>query len=1439
MEVLNEVGEMWDDLTDIDRSAISTALGGTYQRNTLMAIFENWNEVKEAQEVAADSAGSTERKYADYMESIEAHLNQLKTTWSEFLVNLQVSGVANNFLDALNGLVKILDFLINKTPAATFAITALTAALVRLGAIKLNDLAKSMAKIVESSTKAGSSGKGGFFSGLFSFMSGKDKTASSTAKGLTTVGTAAQAAGTGAKAGAVGFAALGKAITSVVLPLAAISLALWAVPKILDAIIVTNDELAESMEEHIAQAEQYQTEIDEANQQRTENLQEQEILQAKINSGTATKEEKEKVEALQKQNTILEEQIKLKEQMRDLENQEATKDQQQMFKNEFNLEGQSALSSIWSFLSGEGSGENKVKNQVETYKSYLAQIDEANRKASDAKTEYERDGWLKEVEFLEGRATTAYEDLLKVYEEWNDVDLQDDELNKVKDSMMDIIETIPTLSNRATTLGEVMSGSMDNAEVSAESLSSTIKEIAGMEIVPRDAKDMEEWLNSLSSTDLTVLQRGLELAGASANVLGQVLSTMSQDDAMTYMTALVKNFTGEINNATEATDLFKKALETDYNEDFKNQLQMMDYIEQSRKSGVKNRQAYNAALQGVFGTTNEDLIDFNKLNAFDRFFNGQSFNIEAFVAELKEAGSAYAEVTGSIEDSDLNISIKDFSALAESVGMTETQLSSVLTMMSVSGDFAITGTVSALDKQFQSLSESIEKSDELLGKLHSLNLEGQIDNGIWSDENESKLRSYVDEFNSLFGDSLGVNIEIGADANVDELNAAYQDALTYTTKIKELFDPENNTWDFSSILQNLQEQNIEGLEIDIDEGSIQVNTQEAAQALQEQIKESLTSGINNQQLADSLLANLFDNVNITGVTEGATSAINTWINSVDTTLSTSGLAMGEAMNETNEQLGTTIELSEDVNGKVTDVTQSINNLNNQSLSSVQSQITGLSTAAIPAITTFSTLRGILSSINGTNVNVKVNTTKSGGDADGEVVPKYANGTGALGGKPLRRKNGGQAIVGEEGRELVIDKHGKQRIVGANGAELTHLNAGDTVIPHNVTEMALSGQIGTYAGGGQTSGIMTYGGTGTINVGKVESLYTTGSYIGGKGSSSGGGTKSSGGSSSSSSTETSDDPAEDLIAELKHRLNMQYITEKQYVDELTKIWQQYYKGKEEFRDKDWQLEEEIYKLRQQFVDEQIDTLEYQNGLLERTYGTEQDQVINLKRMQDYAHQQADALRARGFDDLSPEIREWSEKWWKWQDEIDDLNHQMFENMIDDSNHYVDILDEQLSRIPDFVKDGVMTTNEVFDKAKEYADSKIDIYEQKVIQYYNQLADIEAERQRLIREDYSKNKKMIQELESDAEKLKTNIVDAAEEIRQIKLDEIQEDLDAQEELRTAIREYAEEQIDLLQEKIDLLEKENEEKEKANELEQLQQNLENARNNRYKRVYHRDTG
>ena len=70
MQILQEVGEGWSKFTDIDKSAIATALGGTYQRNTLMAILENWDEVSKAQDVAANSAGTSAQKYDIYLNSM-------------------------------------------------------------------------------------------------------------------------------------------------------------------------------------------------------------------------------------------------------------------------------------------------------------------------------------------------------------------------------------------------------------------------------------------------------------------------------------------------------------------------------------------------------------------------------------------------------------------------------------------------------------------------------------------------------------------------------------------------------------------------------------------------------------------------------------------------------------------------------------------------------------------------------------------------------------------------------------------------------------------------------------------------------------------------------------------------------------------------------------------------------------------------------------------------------------------------------------------------------------------------------------------------------------------------------------------------------------------------------------------------------------------------
>lgn len=88
--------------------------------------------------------------------------------------------------------------------------------------------------------------------------------------------------------------------------------------------------------------------------------------------------------------------------------------------------------------------------------------------------------------------------------------------------------------------------------------------------------------------------------------------------------------------------------------------------------------------------------------------------------------------------------------------------------------------------------------------------------------------------------------------------------------------------------------------------------------------------------------------------------------------------------------------------------------------------------------------------------------------------------------------------------------------------------------------------------------------------------------------------------SSSSSSTSSDPLKDAFTQeyntLKHNLEMDYITEKQYYDSLAALNRKYFAGKEEYLDEYRQYEEEVYKgLKSYYTDyaeSQMDLLESQ-------------------------------------------------------------------------------------------------------------------------------------------------------------------------------------------------------------------------------------------------------
>lgn len=108
-DVLNDVAGKWKELDATQRSQIATALGGTRQKEIVLALMENWDRVAKYVKISEQSAGSASEKMQYYLESVEAATNRLKATWEDFVYSkgtvkflTGVINIATSLLDILN-----------------------------------------------------------------------------------------------------------------------------------------------------------------------------------------------------------------------------------------------------------------------------------------------------------------------------------------------------------------------------------------------------------------------------------------------------------------------------------------------------------------------------------------------------------------------------------------------------------------------------------------------------------------------------------------------------------------------------------------------------------------------------------------------------------------------------------------------------------------------------------------------------------------------------------------------------------------------------------------------------------------------------------------------------------------------------------------------------------------------------------------------------------------------------------------------------------------------------------------------------------------------------------------------------------------------------------------------------------------------------------------
>lgn len=117
-DVLDEVASKWNVFEDTEQSKIATAIAGVRQQENFRALMNNWEEVKDLTDVAANSMGSASEKMEIYLDSVEAKTNEVKATWEEFILKLNQS-------DSYKGMLDIVIFLIDNLPTVATLLSSL------------------------------------------------------------------------------------------------------------------------------------------------------------------------------------------------------------------------------------------------------------------------------------------------------------------------------------------------------------------------------------------------------------------------------------------------------------------------------------------------------------------------------------------------------------------------------------------------------------------------------------------------------------------------------------------------------------------------------------------------------------------------------------------------------------------------------------------------------------------------------------------------------------------------------------------------------------------------------------------------------------------------------------------------------------------------------------------------------------------------------------------------------------------------------------------------------------------------------------------------------------------------------------------------------------------------------------------------------------------
>lgn len=128
-QLLKEISEIYNDLTDKDQAALLEALAGKRGGQVLAGILSDFSEVERAMHEVENSAGSADAEMKIIQESWQYRLNALRETWTGTFQALVDRGTIGDLIDALTKISELIQSIVNNKTAFAGVISLLAGGL--------------------------------------------------------------------------------------------------------------------------------------------------------------------------------------------------------------------------------------------------------------------------------------------------------------------------------------------------------------------------------------------------------------------------------------------------------------------------------------------------------------------------------------------------------------------------------------------------------------------------------------------------------------------------------------------------------------------------------------------------------------------------------------------------------------------------------------------------------------------------------------------------------------------------------------------------------------------------------------------------------------------------------------------------------------------------------------------------------------------------------------------------------------------------------------------------------------------------------------------------------------------------------------------------------------------------------------------------------------